>query len=171
VPVGLCAENDLEARNEYYCPRLLNESWPSWVDVVVVNVLLDRATNIAVAAMLGSAYGPLHGRSGKILQEEAFHRIFGDSWLAKLARMDDRMRGKLQASVDHFWDTAVAWFGPDDDPATTILYSHNILSTTSAQMRQQWLDEVTPLLEKHNLTIPNIELDWSGWNPIYREVP
>jgi phenylacetate-CoA oxygenase PaaI subunit len=151
APPGIGAENDLLARHHYYCPSLLNEPWPSWVDVIAVNVLLDRATMIAVTAARDSAYLPFKGRTAKILQEEEFHRIFGDSWLAKLARMNGPIRGKLQASLDYFWETAVNWFGPDDDDTALMLYHNGILNTTPAQMRQQWLAEVTPLLEKQSL--------------------
>jgi phenylacetate-CoA oxygenase PaaI subunit len=151
APPGIGAENDLLARHHYFCPPLLNERWPSWVDVIAVNVLLDRATMIAVTAARDSAYLPLKGRTAKILQEEEFHRIFGDSWLGKLARMNEPMRGKLQASLDYFWETAVTWFGPDDDDTALTLYHNAILNATPAQMRQQWLAEVSPLLEKHSL--------------------
>ncbi len=170
VPPGIGAENDLEARDDYYCPHQLHDPWPSWLDVIAVNVLLDRATTIAVAATRDSAYGPLKGRTAKILQEEEFHRIFGDSWLAKLSRMGPDIRGRLQASLDHFWGTAVAWFGPDDDDTVMALYNQGILNAPPAQMRQSWLDEVTPLLQKHGLTIPPSQLDWAGWQAAYREI-
>lgn len=170
APPGLGAENDLQARQSYYCPRLLNEAWPSWLDVIAVNVLLDRATAIAVAAATDSAFAPLKGRTAKILQEEEFHRIFGDSWLAKLARMSPEMQGKMQASLDHFWPTAVAWFGPNEDEVTGLLVQYGILQATPGQMRQTWLDEVIPLLSKHGFTIPVTPADWAGWRPAYREI-
>ncbi|MCP4359127.1 MAG: hypothetical protein GY796_14020 [Chloroflexi bacterium] len=169
VPDGVGAENDLQARDMYHCPRLLNEPWPSWLDVITVNVLLDRAAMIAVTAAHNSAYSPLKGRTAKILQEEAFHRIFGDSWLAKLARMGDEMHGRLQTSLNHFGATAVTWFGPDDDPQTALLVDNSILHKTPTQMRQEWWAEIMPLLEKHNLTLSHAEPDWSGWHPAYRE--
>lgn len=170
APPGIGAENDLEARDTYFCPRQLHDPWPSWLDVIAVNVLLDRATAVAVAATHHSAYGPLKGRTAKILQEEEFHRIFGDSWLAKLSRMSTNIQGRLQASLDHCWATAVAWFGPDDDDAVMALYDQGILNATPAQMRRRWLDEVTPLLQKYGLTTPPSDLDWAGWQAAYREI-
>lgn len=169
APEGIGAENDLESRQLYFNPRLLNQPWPSWLDVIAANVLIDRATTIAVAAGQDSAFIPLKGRIGKIIQEERFHRIFGDAWLAKLCRMGDDMRGKMQAAVDHFWGTAVSWFGPDNDPAVTLLLQAGILHAAPDQMRRQWLNEVTPLLEKNDLAVPNTRLDWSGWRPATRE--
>jgi ring-1,2-phenylacetyl-CoA epoxidase subunit PaaC len=170
APESIGAENDLEARDVYYCPRLLNESWSSWLDVIVVNVLLDRVTSLAVAAADKSTFGPLKGRTAKILQEEAFHRIFGDSWLAKLAKMNDEQRDHLQDSINRFWKMTVGWFGPDDDMTTLTLYEAGILRQKPHQLRQRWLDDVVPLLEEYDFVAPSSELDWSGWHSPTREV-
>jgi 1,2-phenylacetyl-CoA epoxidase catalytic subunit len=170
VPAGIGAENDLEARDIYYCPRPLGETWPSWLDVIAANVLLDRATNIAVAAGRASTFGPLRGRTAKILQEEKFHRIFGDSWLAKLAGNDNEHRARLQASLDHFGQIAVAWFGPDDDKDAALLKESGILNKSLREMRAQWLDELIPLLGKNELALPNLDIDWTGWDKEYRDI-
>ena len=170
APAGLGAENDLEARADYFCPHRLDDPWPSWLDVIAANVLLDRATRLAVAAAAESAYLPLRGRTAKILQEEAFHRIFGDSWLAKLARLSPEMKGKLQAALDHFWLTAVAWLGPDEDAVVLTLVENGILSATPAQLRHAWLAEVTALLARHELDVPDQRPDWSAWSSRTREV-
>jgi len=170
APEGIGAENDLEARDDYHCPRLLNDPWPSWLDVIAANVLVDRALNVAVEAFRDSTFAPLRGRCAKIVQEEEFHRIFGDSWLARLAGWDEEKRGKLQESLNHFWGTAVGWFGPDDDPIALTLYQQGILQATPAEMRRRWLEQVGPLLQKNGLTSPAADVDWSGWNAAYRDL-
>ena len=170
VPEAIGFENDLEARDVYYNPRQLNQSWDSWLDVIAANVLLDRALQLAVAATRTSCFGPLQTRSAKVLQEESYHRIFGDSWLARLAARQDKVTDKLQDSLDRFWETAVAWIGPEDDPATTKLHNANILSYTVVSHHQQWLDAVTSLLNRHGFTVPNFVPDWSKWDREYREL-
>lgn len=169
APPGIGAENDLEAREDYYCPRSLRNPWPSWMDVIAANVLLDRALQVAVTAFHDSAYAPLRGRCSKILQEEHFHRIFGDQWLARLAHWDDEKRAALQRSLNRFWDIALAWLGPDDEATTRLLCEREILNTTPAGMRQQWLAEVEPLLQAHGLQPPPAVHDWSGWDGRYRD--
>ena len=170
APAGIGAENDLEARDDYYCPRLLNDPWPSWLDVIAANVLVDRALHVAVQAFRNSAFAPLRGRCAKILQEEEFHRIFGDIWLARLAGWDEEKRRQLQASLNHFWGTAVGWFGPDHDPVALALYEQGILHATPAEMRRRWLDQVGPLLQKNGLKPPAAAVDWSRWNATYRDL-
>jgi 1,2-phenylacetyl-CoA epoxidase catalytic subunit len=168
APDGIGAENDLQARTVFYNPRVLNQPWSSWLDVSAANVTLDRALHIAVAALRGSTFAPLHGRAAKILQEEEFHRIFGDSWLARLAQRDD-LRGRLQASLERFWRTAVGWYGPESDRIAGTLYQVGILTRTPDELRQRWLEQLIPLLERHNLQAPDWEANWSTWDDGFRD--
>lgn len=170
APEGIGAENDLQARDHYHCPRQLHIAWDSWMDVIAVNVLLDRALNIAVAAFSDSSFAPLRSRSAKIMQEERFHRIFGDSWLARLASWDESKKAQLQAKLDKHWALALAWFGPDDDAITDTLLSNGILNAGPAQMRQGWLAKVNRLMATHGLESGPSSADWSGWHPTYRDL-
>ncbi|MFQ5399253.1 MAG: Phenylacetic acid catabolic protein [Anaerolineae bacterium] len=174
APEAIGFENDLAARDVYYNPRVLNTPWASWLDVIAVNVLLDRALHIAVAATSTSTYAPLRQRAAKVVQEEDYHRIFGDSWLARLAAREDALPQRLQDSLNRFWGTAVAWFGPpddaiSDDAISARLYDAGILNATPAQMRARWEDQVTALLSKNNLTPPDMKPDWSNWHPAHRD--
>lgn len=168
APEGIGAENDLQSRNLFYNPRLLNQPWPSWLDVIAANVTLDRALHIAVAALRGSTFVPLHGRAAKILQEEEFHRIFGDGWLARLAQRDD-LRERLQNSLDRFWQTAVGWYGPESDAITTTLYQAGIVTATADQLRQRWLEQMLSLFERNHLQTPDWQPNWSIWDASFRD--
>lgn len=170
APDAIGFENDLEARDIYYNPRLLNEPWPSWLDVIAVNVLLDRALTIAVRATENSSYAPLRQRTAKILQEEEYHRIFGESWLARLAGSDEKTRGRLQASIDRFWAVSENWFGPDDDAITGQLNETGILQATPAQMRDQWRTSVNALLKNHGFSRPDARPNWSQWDSAHRDI-
>ena len=103
APASVGAENDLEARNLYYVPTGLMPSWESWLQVVAINLLLDRALQIAITQMYDSAYQPLASRTAKIVQEEQFHRIFGDSWAERLVQRDDTTKERLQQRIDWAW--------------------------------------------------------------------
>ena len=60
--------------------------WESWLQVIACNLLLDSGLSVALAQATDSAYQPLAGRIAKMLQEERFHRIFGESWLPRLVQ-------------------------------------------------------------------------------------
>jgi len=165
----LNSETDM-SRSTNFNPSFLDTPWQSWLDVIAVNVLLDRTLNVVFESAQQSQFRPLGGRVGKILQEEHFHRIFGESWLARLAATGGATRDRLQAALDRVGPVAAEWFGPPDDPVMASLAKAGILSMSSAELRNTWLKRVTPLLQKHGLTVPAVQPDWSKWNAERREV-
>ena len=168
APDALGFENDLEARDLYYNPRLLDSPWASWLEMIAANVLLDRALSVGVAATRDSVYLPLRNRAAKILQEERFHRIFGDSWLARLAGSEQKPR--LAQALQRYWPMALAWLGPDGDAVAATLYDAGVLGATPAAMRQQWRQQVEPLLQENDLAMPADEPDWSRWDAAHRDI-
>lgn len=167
APADLVSETDLD-RAEFFNPHFLDTPWDSWMDVIAVNVLLDQALMLVFEAARTSQFGPLAQRAGKVLQEEEFHRVFGESWLMRLAKSNAAER--LQASLDRAWPVALAWFGPDDDAATDALLKAGILKLSSAELRVKWLSRVSALLQKADLRVPNAQVDWSKWDAARREV-
>ena len=164
APAGLDAHNDLQARTVYYAPPLLQQRWEQWLDMIVANVLLDRALHIAIAATLNSAFAPLAGLAGKIVQEESFHRTYGDTWFTRLAGKDQRTHAALQASVDRLWALTTIWLGPPADAASGLLEKAGILRLSAGQVGERWRQQVTPLLAQNALTVPTVTPDWSTWN-------
>lgn len=169
APPELGSETDLE-RSEYRNPRLLDKPWDSWLELIVVNVLLDRALTLAVRALSHSQYAPMRQRAAKILQEEEHHRIFGDSWLKRLAELDDSTRQRLQGSIAKCWQAALAFLGPDDDKAAACLLKAGILDTSPSQQREGFKREAQAALQEQGLKAPRGPLDWIGWDPLRREI-
>lgn len=169
APEAVGAENDLEARDVYYAPAALNPTWESWLQVVAVNLTLDAALQIAIAQATDSAYQPLAGRISKILQEERFHRVFGQSWLARLAQHSDQTKAQLQRQIAWAWRITDAWIGPEDDPVMKTLADVGVLRGGTAAIRQQWREEVEPMLINSGITPPEPITDWSGWDAQFRQ--
>ncbi len=169
APPELGSETDLD-RVEYNNPSLLDEPWDSWLDVIAVNVLLDRALSMAVRSLRHSQYAPLRQRAAKILQEEEHHRLFGDGWLKRLASLDEKTRQGLQRSIERSWKAALAFLGPDDDPATRRLLQAGIVDSAASDLRRQFEDEARQVLEKQGIPVPSSALDWTQWNPRRREL-
>lgn len=169
APPELGSETDLD-RTEFFNPSFLDTPWTSWMDVIAVNVLLDQALMMMFEAARGSQFGPLGQRAGKVLQEEQFHRVFGKSWLMRLAKSGDAATRRLQDSVDHVWPVALAWIGPDDEAVMASLADAGILTSTASQLRADWQERVTNLLQKAGLSVPDAQLDWSQWDALRREI-
>lgn len=169
APEGIGAENDLQARDVYYAPDTLMERWQSWFQVIAINILLDSALQVAISHMAESSYQPLAGRIAKILQEERFHRIFGESWLKRLVRERPERKGALQQQLNWAWQITDEWLGPESDPVSNLLVEAGVLGANTAVMRQAWLTQVTPILTANNFDIPTNNRDWGNWNPQLRQ--
>lgn len=168
APEGIGAENDLEARQIYYAPRALEPRWESWLQVVAINVVLDRALHLAIESFQGSAYGPLAGCAAKIMQEERFHRVFGDSWLARLGE-DADTRVQLQEQINWAWAIADGWIGPDDDATVCALVEAGLLSQTVGGLRARWIAETAAVLDQAGFQQPASRTDWSTWAVEFRD--
>lgn len=168
APEGMGAENDLEARLIYFAPRTLESRWESWLQVIAINVVLDRALQCAVESFQGSTFAPLAGCSAKIIQEERFHRIFGDTWLKRLGENED-IRAQLQEHINWAWAIADGWIGPDDDSTNASLVDAGVLTQSTSQQREKWVKETIDVLERANFQQPASRTDWSMWNPEFRE--
>ena len=169
APPELRIENDLE-RSIYFNPSLLEAPWGSWLEVIASNVLLDQALTVVFEAAGNSRFAPLSQRAAKVLQEERFHRIFGEGWLARLAATGGQTRERLQVALDRMWPVAAAWFGPPDDPAVASLVREGILSASGGEMRDAWLARVNPLLHRQSLELSGDEPEWSRWDAERRQI-
>lgn len=169
VPEGVGAENDLEARDIYYCPQVLLAPWEQWSRVVAVMTLLDCALEQAVAQTADSAFLPLAGRTAKILQEERFHRIFAHSWLERLGNLSEAAKKELQAELNWAWGVADGWLGPNNDAITTALAEAGILQGGSGEMRAAWLAAVKPVLQANGFEVPAGRVNWDQWDATFRQ--
>lgn len=168
APEGIGAENDLEARQIYYAPRALEPRWESWLQVIAINVVLDRALHLAIESFQGSAYGPLAGCAAKLMQEERFHRVFGDTWLTRLGE-DADSQARLQEQINWAWTIADGWIGPDDDAAVNALVEAGVLSQTISELRARWISETADVLVQAGFEQPKSRTDWPAWRPTFRE--
>jgi phenylacetate-CoA oxygenase PaaI subunit len=167
APPELGTETDLD-RADFFNPALLDTPYPAWFDVIAALVLLDQSLTVVIESTRESAFAPLQQRAGKILQEESFHRIFGESWLARLA--GGETHAKMQSAVERIWNVADNWFGPPDDSALAALVGGGILSSSPETLRAAWLGRVSPLLQKNGLAIPDAVPAWERWEAARREV-
>ena len=86
--------------------------------------------------------------------------MHANTWVHQLGHGNEESNTKMQESLNYAWNYALGMFEPG--PAEDILIAENIFMGEEA-LKAQWLEAITPLLEKSNLTIP----DKATWAPIY----
>ena len=128
---------------------LLNQPFEHWADFVAASALFDRALTLVFEAARESTYAPLRQRAAKILQEERFHRQYGEGWLKKMAN-DKATYDSMQTAVDRLWSATGEWLGTGYNGE---IVANKILAQSAADAQAQWINESQALLTKCGLTV------------------
>jgi phenylacetate-CoA oxygenase PaaI subunit len=121
----------------------LERPFEHWTEFVAACVLVDRALAMVFEAARASRYEPLRQRAGKILQEEHFHRIYGNGWLRRMATVNAPSHHAMQAAVDWLWKPTADWIGTMYNGSLT---SDGTLAESAEALRARWSTEVQALL-------------------------
>ncbi len=160
----------------------LDEDFAGWCDFVATNFLVDTALTTFFEAARNSSYDPLRQRARKMVQEEQLHFVHGEGWVRRLARAGGAVRKTLIASLQHFWDETLCWFGPADDPIMLQLRRADIIDATPDELRSRHLQKVMPILNALDIEFPavfNVEskrwevsqaLPWERWLAVSRRL-
>jgi phenylacetate-CoA oxygenase PaaI subunit len=127
---------------------VLEKPFEHWAQFVAAAVLLDRALTVVFEAAGSSTHEPLRQRAVKILQEEWFHRQYGEGWLRKLAA-EPRTRAGMQAAVNEFWQPTADWLAAAGGAS-----SAGVLAESGDALRVRWAQETTALLAECGLVVP-----------------
>jgi phenylacetate-CoA oxygenase PaaI subunit len=132
-----------------YCSLpYFDQPFPSWSHFVAANAVLDTAFTAMLQACVEGDVEVLQSRLRKMLTEERYHFLHGRSWLRS---------GVDQEPLDEAWRQAVGWFGPADGEVAE-LHRQGALSMGPAELRAR-------LEERLEMPIPEVEVDWDGWDP------
>lgn len=127
----------------------LEKPFQHWAEFVAAAVLFDRALTLVFEAARQSSYEPLRQRAAKILQEEWFHRQYGEGWLRQLAA-EPKTRAVMQAAVTQFWQPTADWLATAHDSST----GQSMLTESAEALRERWMNETKALLAECGLTVP-----------------
>jgi len=158
-----------DERERRYVVSFLDEPLGTWAHVVAALALVDPALTVMFNALRESRFEDLRKRAARIPGEEEFHRKYADGRVRDLARTDGG-RTELQARVDELLPEMLCWFGPDGEPGVEELKREGLLSSNSAELREEYLRQVSPVLEQAGLTLKTDDLPWDRWNQLQRRL-
>lgn len=141
-----------EQRQAEATVSVLRQSFQGWPEFVAASVMMDRALAWVCQAAEESNHGPLRHRAAKIVQEERYHRMYGQGWLKRLSAASPHARDLSQAAVDRFWQPADDWL---KDLYGSELTAQGYLAEDSDAVRTHWRREAESLLEDCGLEIPH----------------
>lgn len=139
-----------------------------WGFTVIRHYLHDVNEKVRLQALADSSYEPLAQTARKLITEEKYHLIHGQSWVSKLAQATEESHRRLQAGLDRAFPYALGLF-----EAVAELESVRVeagIAPPAHELQEQWLDEIVPFLQDAGLTVP-AEKTENGWEvfvePVY----
>jgi ring-1,2-phenylacetyl-CoA epoxidase subunit PaaA len=127
----------------------------SWEDFAVFGFLIDRVGRYQLEEFFGSTYKPLSQILPQIIKEEIGHIGYGESKTAELAAKGDESREKVQRALNFWYIKALDMFGRSESERDDRYLHWGLKRRTNAQARQEYIQEVNPLIEKIHLEIPD----------------
>jgi ring-1,2-phenylacetyl-CoA epoxidase subunit PaaA len=127
----------------------------TWEDFAVFGFLIDRVGRYQLEEFMDCTYKPLERILPQIIKEEIGHIGYGQSKTAELAAQGDEAREKVQKALDFWYVKALDMFGRSDSTRDHRYVHWGLKRRINAQAREEFIQEVNPLIEKIGLKIPD----------------
>jgi ring-1,2-phenylacetyl-CoA epoxidase subunit PaaA len=142
-------------RNERYV-EAFRADMPTWADVSVFGFLMDRVGRYQLEEFEDCSFQPLADALPDILREEVGHVNYGTAQLVKLCK-DPQGKEEAQAALDRWYPLALDSFGQSESKRSERYIHWGLKRRMNADQRQQFIDEVKPLVDKMGLRQPDPE--------------
>ncbi|BCL78652.1 phenylacetate-CoA oxygenase subunit PaaC [Ktedonobacteria bacterium brp13] len=167
--IGITADQLAYGRQpaEYRQAQLVERNRGNWAFTIARQYLYDTADNVRLKSLKDSTYLPLAQDVSKIQREEVYHLMHTATWLDRLANIhgtsnttdnttNDTAHTLLTEALDSLWPDAIGLFEPFEDEE--LLLEAGILSRSSKQLEQEWLESIEAIFDREHLPFPFIEV-------------
>lgn len=121
-----------------------------WIDAVVMNVLMGRATVIQLEEFAHGSYQPLAEAFRAILPTEVRHAELGLEGLRMLVLTAEE-RAVARASAGYWHPRVAASFGSPDSARYETLRRFGLRRTPNDVLAGRWREEIAELLDEHGI--------------------
>jgi ring-1,2-phenylacetyl-CoA epoxidase subunit PaaA len=155
--IGLDVSYVLEWPNQKRYVEAFRGQISSWEDYAVFGFLIDRVGGYQLDEFTGCSFQPLDEILPQVLTEEAGHIAHGTNTTAELAQRDEESHRCIQQAVNFWYPTALDMFGLSHSRRSERYMYWGLKRRTNEQARQEYIAEVTPLIETMGLEVPETE--------------
>ncbi len=127
----------------------------TWEDFAVFGFLIDRVGRYQLEEFIGCSYAPLERILPDIVKEEEGHIDFGTTKTAELASKGGQQKERIQKALNYWYMKALDMFGRSESKRSERYRYWGLKRRTNAQARDDYINEVSPLIEKAGLEIPD----------------
>ncbi len=136
---------------KFRCAQLVELPRGDWAFSVARQYLYDAAESVRLAALSKSSHTPLAQAARKFAGEEKYHLLHGRTWITHLGRATADSRARLQAALDQVFPYALGLFETTETDAAMVSEG---LCAPEAELKQQWLEVITPTVVEAGLKLP-----------------
>lgn len=122
--------------------------------------LYDVADQLRFEFLANSSYEPLAKVARKIKGELKYHVFHANTWVVKLGNGTEESKARMQTALNEAWNYALGMF--ETSEFENDLIAEGIFVGEEA-LKKQWLDTITPTIEKASLQIPSS----NTWAPVF----
>ena len=151
--IGSSAEDRLWVDKEERYVDAFKSEMPSWADIAVFGLLIDRVGEYQLDEFTDSSFEPLNKVLPPIQAEEKGHVSFGHY---KCRDLIDQGRGAdVQAAIDRWYPEALDMFGNANSKRDHKYVKWGLKRRTNEQARQQYIAEAEPTIRGLGLVVPD----------------
>jgi ring-1,2-phenylacetyl-CoA epoxidase subunit PaaC len=121
--------------------------------------LYDVADQLRFENLANSSYEPLAKVARKIKGELKYHVFHANTWVVKLGNGTEESKARMQTALNEAWNYALGMFETSEFESDLI--ADGVFVGEEA-LKKQWLDTITPTIEKASLQIPSS----NTWSPV-----
>ncbi len=127
----------------------------TWEDAAVFGLLIDRVGRYQLEEFYDCSYLPLQRILPDIVNEELGHIEYGHNKTLELIVSGDEGKEKAQKAVDFWYVRALDMFGRTGSNRAERYRYWGLKRRANEQARQEYIDEVNPILKQMGLKIPD----------------
>ena len=152
--IGSSADDRLWVDKEERYVDAFKSEMPSWADIAVFGLLIDRVGEYQLDEFTDCSFEPLNKVLPAILAEEKGHVSFG---LYKSRDLIDQGRqDELQAAIDRWFPEALDMFGSGRSGRDQKYIRWGLKRRTNEQARQQYRTEAEAVIRDLGLVVPDV---------------
>lgn len=125
----------------------------TWTDVCYFQALTDRVGTYVGENWGDVPYEPMRAVAPQLHAEEQFHCNLGYKNLAKVCQTPEGL-AEAQKLLEKWWPAALDMFGRSTSQASEGYVKWGISKKGNAELRQDYISDTVPLLEKLGLKVP-----------------
>ena len=151
--IGSSAEDRLWVDKEERYVDAFKSEMPSWADIAVFGLLIDRVGEYQLDEFRDSSFEPLNKVLPPILAEEKGHVSFGLFKCRDL--IDQGKQDEVQAAIDRWYPEALDMFGNARSKRDHKYIRWGLKRRTNEQARQQYAAEAQAVIRELGLQVPD----------------